>query len=120
MFHVLMSTPGPSPLPHDFRVLLAFVLISPAFLLLGLIVGWVCHYFMDVPLGRAMGAGALSSAVYGGLTFVFLANLGEISFITLFVGIPVVSILAACFACWMLDRDDQYTSNTEVTATGDC
>ena len=74
---------------------------------------------MDVPLGRAMGAGALSGAAYGVLTFVFLGSLGGISFITLVVGSPVVSILAACFACWMLDRDDEYTSNTEVTATGD-
>ena len=117
MFHVLMSTPS-LYIPPYLAVVLGFVLISSPFLLLGLIVGWVCHNFMDVPLGRAMGAGTLSGAAYGMLTFLFLNSLDGISFTTLFVGSPVVSILAACFACWMLDRDDEYTSNTEVAVTG--
>ncbi|MCY4558785.1 MAG: hypothetical protein OXF79_20885 [Chloroflexi bacterium] len=122
MFSALMS----STLSPDFTdylgLLIMFAVLSPLCLLLGLllglIVGWVCHHFMDVPLGRAMGAGTLSGAAYGLFAFMFLVSLDEISFTTFFVGIPVVSILAAGFACWMLDRDDEYTSNTEVAATG--
>ena len=122
MFPALMIAPSPY-FPDYLDVVFMFALISPLCLLLGLllglIVGWVCHHFMDVPLGQAMGAGTLSGAAYGLLAFMFLVSLDEISFTTLFVGIPVVSILAACFACWMLHRDDEYTSNTEVAATGD-